>query len=415
MRVLLASGVQRARVTSSAPLRGSARDSDRQLLPRGCKSATVDLTGKTAAPLRLSVSDAPDGTGGLQGASPLVFSSVDGTPISIRAAGSTGRVVVDGTYRGSAEIIPGSRGLTVVSLVPVDDYLPGVLGAEIGADSPREALEAQAIAARSYVLYHALHATGEPFDIAATTSGQVYRGAAAESEATVRAARETRGEVLTVQGSVVDATYHAVSGGVTADPLTVWGSPIAGLAAVYDGVGTGRDLSTEDEVRRFLLSPPRGVLGASHPYFRWRTRLSADSLTRMLAASLPRRHPQGAEQIGRLQDIRIDARAVSGHISQVTLVGSAGAASVRGDAIRWVFGDGRTGGDGLRSTLFVVDKAGSRAPYSAYEFVGGGWGHGTGMSQAGAIELAQRGLDHRAILKHYYRLADLTDLVESEP
>lgn len=411
VRVLLAAGVERVKVTSSGPLSGPGVTPP-DAVPPGCQSVTMDLSGAAAAPLRL----AADGRTPVPLCDDRVrIAPTDDRTVNVRAAGSGGRVVVNGSYRGSVEVAAGVRGLTVVSLVPVDEYLPSVLGAEIGEDSPRAALEAQAVAARSYVLYHALRAAEEPYDLAATTAGQVYRGTSSESDATVRAAEETRGELLTAGGAVVDAVYHAVSGGVTADPRSVWGAPIAGLAAVYDGVGSGRDLSTDEEVRRFLLSPPQGVLGSSHPFFRWRTRLSADALTRTLAESLPRLRPEGGAKIGRLQDIRIDARAVSGHVTQVTFVGTVGAATLRGDAIRWAFGDGRAGRDGLRSTLFAVDKAGSRAPYSAYEFVGGGWGHGTGMSQAGAIELAQQGFDHRAILQHYYRLAELTNFVGPEP
>ena len=64
----------------------------------------------------------------------------------------------------------------------------------------------------------------------------------------------------------------------------------------------------------------------------------------------------------------------------------------------------------LRSTLFVLDKSGSEPPYTEYSFAGGGWGHGVGMSQAGAIDMARRGLSYRVILRHYYGDAELARL-----
>jgi SpoIID/LytB domain protein len=282
----------------------------------------------------------------------------------------------------------------------VDDYLCGVLGPEIGDDAPPAALRAQAIVARSFALFRVLHRPRSPhYHLVATTTDQVYRGQDRESGSVRKAVDDTKGWLLAVGGDVVDATYHDTSGGTTAEPEVLWGGPVAGVVSVFDGAGTCPSLAEESAAREFLLHPPSSTYGHSSPVFRWRVRYSAAELTAALAETLP------AARIGRLTDVTVGQRSASGRVGRLTFVGSDASASVHGDAIRWVFGGARC--QPLRSTLVAVDKEGQALPHPAYEFFGGGWGHGAGLSQTGAIEMARAGADHPAILHHYYPASQL--------
>ncbi|MBD3177709.1 MAG: SpoIID/LytB domain-containing protein [Armatimonadia bacterium] len=344
----------------------------------------------------------------------VTISSPRGAPVDVRAVGlDSGRVRLEGSYRGAIHIEVREGAAIVVNRISPDGYLASVLASEIGPGAPAEALKAQAVAARSYALATAAErrasAGAPPWDLVASVADQAYRGAASETPRTRQASRDTSGEVLVHGGKVIKAVYHASSGGATTSAREAWLSDVPGPTAVFDGLGGSGGLSDESALRRFLLTPPTEVFGAAHPAFRWRVRYAATDLTTRLARSLPRLGVTPGD-VGELRDIRIEARSADGRVRSLRCVGSKGEAVVRGDAIRWALGDGRVAGDGLRSTLFAIDKAGTAPPYLAYEIFGGGWGHGVGMSQAGAMDMAARGLGYRTILSHYYGDAELVRL-----
>lgn len=128
------------------------------------------------------------------------------------------------TYRGEFEIGAYNGQLTVVNIVGLEEYLYAVVGSEMPASFHEEALKAQAVAARTYVLSlgNAL-----PFaNVDDTTSFQAYEGTARETPKAVAAVRATAGQVLTHAGKPINAVYSANSGGITADPAEVWGNPV---------------------------------------------------------------------------------------------------------------------------------------------------------------------------------------------
>jgi stage II sporulation protein D len=144
---------------------------------------------------------------------------------AVRVAERSGR-----SYRGAVDIFAHNGALAVVNRVGLETYVASVVGAELDASWPAEALKAQAVAARTYVLkqgwkYGVAHVTD-------TTSDQAYRGTEREFPVIVAAAEATAGERLkTSAGALLDAFYSSNAGGRTADPLEVWGTPIPGLAS----------------------------------------------------------------------------------------------------------------------------------------------------------------------------------------
>lgn len=344
-------------------------------------------------------------------------------PLRLRvAAGYTGYVTAASrTYRGELDILLGDDGkLLIVNRVALEEYLLSVVPREMPASWPVEALKAQAVAARSYAVSQAAAAQAAvaPFDLFATTESQVYGGFSSEDPATTAVVRATRGQVLTYQGQVISAVYHASSGGHTEHSENVWASHRPYLRGVPDF----------DQASR---------------YYTWeRTMTPAEVSARLAAAGFP---------IGQL--VRIapsDEKGVSGRTLRMTYVGTTGSVTLRGEDSRrhlglqsgWFDVTVRPGGPAdviaqlPHGNQVVVAGAAASDPVSvtrrvgqsyalgadgmlyrpydyavlhrgvvigAVEFSGRGWGHGVGMSQHGALALATQGWSYVRILTYYYQ------------
>jgi stage II sporulation protein D len=110
-------------------------------------------------------------------------------------------------YRGSVQLLQVSGKLLAVNYVDLESYLYSVVGAEMPAYWPAEALKAQAIAARSYAVVHLARPASDHYDLGATTRWQAYSGAESETNTTHLAVNETRGLLLSYQGGVVESLY----------------------------------------------------------------------------------------------------------------------------------------------------------------------------------------------------------------
>ncbi|MCU0625989.1 MAG: SpoIID/LytB domain-containing protein [Gemmatimonadaceae bacterium] len=296
-------------------------------------------------------------------------------------------------YRGELDVTSASRGLVVVNRVGLEDYLRGVLPLEIGGRDPRDraAVEAQAVAARTYAAARMGANAMRAWDLVSSTADQVYGGRDAEHDATDAAVRATRGLVLTFNDAIAQAPYHSHGGAVTAAPDEVFwranGAPY--LRPVDDRAPDGRcwcDASGR--------AP-------------WERRFTGRELAELLdrhGAAYGARPPAGA---GVIRDVRIAARGPSGRITRLELETSGGRVVLRGNDIRYVL---RTRGELLPSTAFDVRVEGGVGEVAALVLRGTGAGHGVGMSQWGAIGRARAGQDARTILAAYYpgtRLAPL--------
>jgi stage II sporulation protein D len=330
------------------------------------------------------------------------FAPAKGARLTVRTGRGKPR-----SYWGQVYVTVDKRGkLAVVNSVPSDRLLAGLVPAEIFPSAPRAALRAQTVAARGDVLAKigGRHFV-DPYLICATVHCQVYRGAGHEHPRTSEAVTATRGKVLVrSDGSLADAVYSASCGGhsehndntwpVRADPNLrgrLDADPAAhGLQAFTKGIHAGN-------LEAWLKTPARGYCGRSRynrEKYRWSVKIRAarmESLARSLV-------------VGRVTAIKVLQRGVSGRARLVQVQGEQGNGQVRGElAIRRFFGN-------LRSSMFVVKPVGSASPPAAFRFTGGGWGHGVGMCQTGAIGRAKAGQTYKQILKHYYPRSDLQPL-----
>ena len=136
-------------------------------------------------------------------------------------------------YRGQLQILPSDAGLRVINHLPLELYLPSVVGSEMPASWPQAALRAQAVAARTYVLRQ--RKPRALFDVTATTASQVYRGVEAETASTREAVAATRAQVLLFDGNLLEAVFHSSSGGAsTENSGEIWNQQLPYLVSVPD-------------------------------------------------------------------------------------------------------------------------------------------------------------------------------------
>lgn len=297
------------------------------------------------------------------------------------------------TYRGALTFAATDSAILVVNKVDVEEYLRGVLPLEIGArlTSDHAAVEAQAVAARSYTYTRMLAAGTRDFDVRATESDQVYGGTTVETFWGDLAVAATAGWVLSYRGQVVTGPYHSACGGSTAVPSEVWrGGQDGFLRSVNDtSPGTGRpwcDLS---------------------PRAQWERRLSATELANAVSRLAPAYTtlPSGAAQ--GIREVRVDGRTASNRARAVVISTSAGDVTLRGNDARYVLRP--VGGELLPSTaVSIATERGTDGRLLAVVMRGRGNGHGVGLCQWGAIARARAGADFRAILKAYYPGAEIT-------
>ncbi|MCF6465911.1 SpoIID/LytB domain-containing protein [Clostridium sp. Cult2] len=331
--------------------------------------------------------------------------------------------VEDKTYRDymSFKIVNGN--LILINYVDIDNYLYGVVPREMPTSFEMEALKAQAIAARTYALKNINKHNNEGYDLCDTTHCQVYGGMDGEQEKTNRAVDETKGMIITYNGDVIDALYHANSGGLTEGSLEAWGNNHPYLISVDD---------------RYSMDAPNS---------NWSLQLTAEEISSSLK--------NNGMNIGDVIDIEIIETSSNGRVTQLKIIGTLGEKVLMNSQIRLIFGTtelkstwftiqkGDSGGvvtsfyaidgnsdkpklihmnsvhvidgsfkpsstRGLTSRFINRDRAVDISDNSSFIIEGKGYGHGVGMSQWGAQRMAESGYSYEDILKHYYNGVEIT-------
>ncbi len=331
----------------------------------------------------------------------ITLSARDGGPITVQQVefgkGYKHHSFEDRSYHGEIILAVGRDGaLAVVNRATSEEILRGVVPAEIFPTAPDAALEAQAISARGELFAQlGVRNLADPYQICATQQCQVYSGIIKETDATNRAVRKTRGKMLFGTGDhLVDSVYHACSGGHTENNEHVWsGGPNPALRGKVDGPSktgipwpVGKS-PTEAQLSAFLDSPPPRLYVGAHPLgkkvFRWTVELSDAQVNEFV-----RKKHAG---VGPVHGIDVLERGVSGRIIQLKVSGKRGEVVVKRELpVRRLFGN-------LRSGMFIVSRANG-----TWTFRGGGYGHGVGMSQYGAMGMASQRKSAKDILSHYY-------------
>ena len=326
-------------------------------------------------------------------------------------------------YRGEFLLIPTpgrSTGLTLVNAIDLESYLRGVVPWEIGRHQrdALAALEAQAVAARTYTVSHLGARRDRGFDVFADVMDQVYRGARDEDPLCNEAIERTAGQVMRLDDQEIEAYYSACCGGQTSQVEEVW----------------ARD------ARPYLVSQRDGPRDgdpwcAGSRYYNWRETWTRSELESILQRTLPEYldyassngravwagvpfTPRGGgsdpRRPGALRDLQILRRTTSGRVAELAVVTDAGTYHVRGDRVRWALAPASGNPAILRSALFdlELERVGDNLRNVAAR--GRGYGHGIGLCQTGALAMARAGRTSAQILAHYYPGARLVSVDRSE-
>ena len=278
------------------------------------------------------------------------------------------QVAIDGKkYLGGLRINKVKGGLTVINIIPIEEYLRGVVPEEMSPSYPLEALKTQAVAARSFAMKNRNRHEKDGYDLCSSTHCQVYVGIK-EAEVSDEAITETRGEVLKYGGKLADTNFHADSGGMTENVGDVWGTAAPYLIAVKEIIQLG-----EPWTRKFS---------------------AADFSSRF------------GDNFGSVKEIRLSKltigtaasdRSASGRVKTAQIVGTKRTLKLAGTELRRKFS--------LPSTLFDMKLEGDAVIFTGY-----GSGHGVGMAQKGAKSYAENGWTYDKILAHYYNGTKLSKL-----
>jgi len=269
------------------------------------------------------------------------------------------------SYRGRVEFYPVDGGLSAVNVVELEEYVQGVIKDEIPAAWPTEAAKAMAIVARTYAVYQRAQQSGSLFHVRSTTASQMYGGATGEDPRTTWAVQATRGQLLLFDGQPISAFYHSCSGGATEDAADIFGARFSMIIGVED--------------------PFSGAC----PHALWLQRLTVRQVEEALGrAGFP---------VSRVTGIQELVRSRTGRILQIAVQHARGSLVLDGRKFREALGN-----ELIRSMDLEV-----RVDAGGFTFVGRGWGHGVGLSQWGAKEMADLAYTHQDILAFYYPLASI--------
>jgi len=298
------------------------------------------------------------------------------------------------TYAGALTVGIGPDGkLQVVETVPFEEYLAGVVPAEMAPLWPQEALRAQAVAARSEVLAtlgqrHEL----EGFDFCGSQHCRAYLGHGGRHPNSDAAVEATAGTVLVCNGLIVPTVYSANCGGWTANNDTVWSAPAQpALRAVPDVLPDSpyHGGIPQEGFSRWILTSPAAYCSMDKEYYRWQRTLSQAEVTRLV---------NQYEKVGQVRAIQLGDRGPGGRLKWIRVEGTGGVVTIRKELpIRRALG-------GLPSAMFIVEKT-EQGGHTAFRFTGGGRGHGVGMCQQGARGMAGQGMEWDTILDHYFPAA----------
>jgi len=293
-------------------------------------------------------------------------------------------------YRGRLKLVlnPGGNSFDAINMLQLEQYLAGVVGAEMSEYWQPAALRAQAIAARTYCLYSKKRFGGKrDWDVKKTQANQVYLGMKAESAKIWDAVNRTKGEVLVCRQDngtedIFPAYYSSMCGGHTEGSLYVFGDsfqPLAGVTCPYCKSITKTD---------FFFWPP------------------AQFDKKKVASSLVRKYPS-LEQLGEIKNIEASRQSTYGEFArctQIRLVGSTGKSDfLKAEDLRLTIDpSGRI----IRSTICqIVDMV------DRWAFISGrGYGHGVGLCQYGAQAMAKLGGGEDWILSYYYPYSKITKI-----
>lgn len=299
----------------------------------------------------------------------------------------------DQVFEGRLEIIDNGDGTqTAVNIIDLEKYISSVISSEMSSNAPLELLKAHSVIARSWVLRAIGNTDHFGYDVCADDHCQRYEGIGRRSEKALRAVEETKGKVLEYQSVICDCRYHKCCGGKTDVFSTAWEDIdvpyLPSIVCPY----CHKAASTKD-----FLTNLNDYDQPTQDFFMWQKTYEKDYLSRLIAE-------RSAIDLGIIEYLEPLERGMSGRIKRLNVVGTKGEHVFEKElTIRKVLSI-----NCLYSSWFDISSEGSKFILS-----GRGWGHGVGLCQIGACQMALEGASYSDILQFYYpgtAICSLTNL-----
>lgn len=341
------------------------------------------------------------------------------------------------SYRGKIELnVVDGKGITITNQLQLEQYLYSVVSSEMSGSFSLEALKAQAVTARGFAYSHLESKQYKDYnaDLDDSTNFQVYNNAA-ETASTIKAVKETVNQVLKSDGKIINTYYYSTSFGYSATPGEVWGG--TGEEKYYPSIiqkkgGATKDLSKESAFQTFYSDKDLVTFDSQSEWYRWNTTISRANLQKQINSKLSAYSATGSKKvlvkqsdgtykgvkittIGTLKKISVCDRAKSGMVKGILITGNKATVKVvYATYIRSMLAplyDKITKNNGktlskmsiLPSSFFYVSQGKDSAGNVCFTIYGGGYGHGVGMSQNGANQMAKDGYDYKEIIRHYFQ------------
>jgi len=266
-------------------------------------------------------------------------------------------------YRGYLIVKKLGDKINIINVLPIEDYLKGVLPKETGIDWGIEALKTQAIVSRTYSIANLYKHSTQGFDICSTTHCQVYGGAEVESDLYNKAILETQCEVLTYKGEFAQTVFHANCGGYTENPKHIW---------------------------NWKYTPPylKGVkcgYCSDSPHANWESSIDENFIRKKIL--------DDKLNVEKIKKIKVKGKTSSGAAKELEILHSKGKFLINAYQFRLAVDAWRIKSHTFNSIKTDGDK---------FYFKGKGWGHKVGLCQCGAKNMAEKGKTYKQILDHFY-------------
>ncbi len=294
-------------------------------------------------------------------------------------------------YNGSFTLA--ENGKSLVNIIDMETYIYSVVANEVGDSFEVEAIKAQALAARSYALYNSKKFIDKGYNLTSDAISQVYKGNKGVSEKIKDAVDATRGEVIVYNGEIIDATYGSTSGGATAASIDAWGTNFPYLISKNDP---------------YSINSPR---------VNWNYKTNLNEIDQKLSKGTKRTNFKSIvfnkNYLGRVVsvDINYDGGNVTLRAEKFrSLMGLSNLKSTKFDLFSAAATDRADQNLSTQNSCLLQGYGRASNSHTIYnnggndeiEFVGMGVGHGVGMSQYGANEMAKQNYNYRDIIKFYY-------------
>ncbi len=285
-----------------------------------------------------------------------------GADSKLRIESSSGYLKINGAvFKSRAELYSkDGKILDIISVLRLEEYLPGIIEAEIPASWPLESKKAQAVAARTYTLWKMAASKGH-YHIVAGVEDQVYVGKHTHDQEALQAVSETRGEYMAFGGKPVLAYYHSCCGGITDSAMAI----------------KKRNLK--------YIRPVKCHWCKDSPKRTWTYEIQVKELLSRLKAA--------GYALGELDTIKKLTSTPGNRINELEFIGSNNSIIIKAEELRKILGY-----MDLRSSRFKIHRQGN-----LYQFVGSGYGHGLGACQYGFKGMADSGKNYKEMLKYYYK------------